>query len=266
MAKTDSSLVYPLGGDSAGARMVSAKKGISESSLAEQAYHRVLDLILRGGLGVGAVLSRRKLAKQFHMSLVPVAQAIQRLEIEGLLESRPRAGTRVKVPNSAEVRARFELREALECQSARLCALRATFAERMELKRLAVNVDALFAKVAADGVDSDYRFAVNEYHVGLHMQIAECARSQLLKSEIEKSHALIFNWLCDTAFGRRALPPSFHQDLIAAIVDGKPPGPEETMRAHVNFGLESVQRALGPLNAVNWRVKRSSLAQTNRVE
>jgi DNA-binding GntR family transcriptional regulator len=63
------------------------------------------------------------------MSLVPVAQALQRLEIEGLMESRPRAGTRVKVPTAQEIREHFELRQALEGQSARLCAERATFRE-----------------------------------------------------------------------------------------------------------------------------------------
>src|SRR5215469_12060464 len=95
------------------------KKGASSSSLAERVYHLILDRMLRGNLPIGSVLSRRKLAEEFHMSLVPVAQALQRLEIEGLLESRPRAGTRVKVPNPDELRERFELRQALECQSAR---------------------------------------------------------------------------------------------------------------------------------------------------
>src|SRR5215467_12805101 len=120
------------------------QKGRAQPSLAERAYHLILDQMLRGSLPVGSVLSRRKLAEQFQMSLVPVAEALQRLEIEGLLESRPRAGTRVKVPNSDEIRERFELRQALECQSARLCAERSTFQERLELRRLAANVDALY--------------------------------------------------------------------------------------------------------------------------
>src|SRR5690242_4974613 len=109
---------------------------LREPSLADKAYHLILDQMLRGSLSAGSVLSRRKLAEQFRMSLVPVAQALQRLEIEGLLESRPRAGTRVKIPTPDEIRGRFELREALECQSARLCAERSTFQERLELRRM----------------------------------------------------------------------------------------------------------------------------------
>src|SRR5580704_7447930 len=103
-----------------------SRNGASKLSLADRAYYLILDQMLRGSLAVGSVLSRRNLAEQFRMSLVPVAEALQRLEIEGLVESRPRAGTRVKVPTADEIRDRFELREALECQSARLCAERST--------------------------------------------------------------------------------------------------------------------------------------------
>jgi DNA-binding GntR family transcriptional regulator len=232
------------------------QKGRVQPSLAERAYHLILDQMLRGSLPVGSVLSRRKLAEQFQMSLVPVAEALQRLEIEGLLESRPRAGTRVKVPNSDEIRERFELRQALECQSARLCAERSTFQERLELRRLAANVDALYNGNHSPQDGSDDRvFAVHKYHLDLHMRIAEYARSHLLKSEIEKSHVLIFNWLYDTALGQRILPPNFHRDLINAIVDGTPQEAEEVMRGHVIYGLKSTQLAMEPLHGESWRLK-----------
>ena len=134
-----------------------SRSGTSWLSLADRAYHLILDQMLRGSLPVGSVLSRRKLAEQFQMSLVPVAEALQRLEIEGLVESRPRAGTRVKVPNADEIRERFELRQALECQAARLCAERSTFQERLELRRLAENVDVLYANLAAQNVQRQLR-------------------------------------------------------------------------------------------------------------
>ena len=239
----------------------SATSGISKrasrhSSLADRAYHLILDQMLRGSLPIGSVLSRRKLAEDFQMSLVPVAQALQRLEIEGLVESRPRAGTRVKAPKADEIREHFELRQALECQSARLCAERATFQERLELKRLASNVDSLYGNGALPEFNADRIFAVNEYHKNLHMKIAECARSKLLRTDIENSHVLIFNWLYDTTAGRRIFPAHFHGDLIGAIVDGKPQDAEEVMRRHIAYGLKSIQLAIEPLEGKNWRLKR----------
>jgi DNA-binding GntR family transcriptional regulator len=233
-----------------------SKNGTSHLSLADRAYHLILDQMLRGILPVGSVLSRRKLGEQFQMSQVPVAQALQRLEIEGLLESRPRAGTRVKVPTGEEIREHFELREALECQSARLCAERATFQERLELRRLAEDLDALHRKLAAQKLEGDWAFAVNKNHVDLHMRVAGYARSKLLESEIEKSHVLIFNWLYDTTEGRQVLPPHFHRDLINIIVEGNPQKVVEVMRGHVMYGLNSIQRGLEPLHSKDWRLKR----------
>lgn len=227
----------------------------AQPSLADRAYHTILDQILRGSLPIGSVLSRRKLADQFQMSIVPVAQALQRLEIEGLLESRPQAGTRVKIPSADEIRARFELRRALECESARLCAERATFHERRELKRLATNLDALYTKTPSQDPHDDCAFAVNSYHVDLHMKIAEYARSEVLRLEIEKSHVLVFNWLYDTTRGGRVLPPNFHGDLISSIAEGNPQAAENAMRAHVMYGLKSTQLTMEPLHRMNWRLK-----------
>jgi DNA-binding GntR family transcriptional regulator len=224
-------------------------------SLADQAYHLILDQMLRGSLPLGSVLSRRKLAKQFHMSLVPVAQAFQRLEIEGLLESRPRVGTRVKVPTAQEIRGQFELRQALECQSARLCAERSTLMERLELKRLAANVDGLFDQGPFQDPGGDWAFAMNEYHVNLHMKISEYARSGLLQAQIENTHILILNWLYDTTRGQRILPPNFHSDLISVIAEGNRQKAEEAMRNHVGYGLKSIQTAVEPLQRRNWRLK-----------
>src|SRR5581483_7824173 len=233
----------------------SSKSGASWS-LADRAYHLILDQMLRGSLPVGSVLSRRKLAEQFQMSLVPVAEALQRLEVEGLLESRPRAGTRVKVPNAEEIRERFELRQALECQAARLCAERSTLRERLELRRLAEDVDASYAELATQPSNSNAGYAVNKFHSDLHMRIAEYARSELLKSEIEKNHVLIFNWLYDTAAGQRILPPNFHADLVGPIVEGNPQKADEVMRSHVIYGLKSIQAAMDPLQRESWRLKR----------
>src|SRR6266540_6310811 len=113
------------------------------SSLAAEAYGVVRQRILRGELVLGQVISRRKLAAELGMSFLPVSEALLRLEVEGLLESRPRAGTRVRIPTKDDVRGHFIVREALEVKAAVLFAEAATATERLELRKLAARVDAL---------------------------------------------------------------------------------------------------------------------------
>src|SRR4026207_576248 len=115
-------------------------------SLATEAYNIVRQRILRGELVLGPVISRRKLAGELGMSFIPVSEALQRLEVEGLLESRPRAGTRVRIPTREDVCGPVVGRAALESQAAMLLARVATAAEREDLQRLATRVDALAAR------------------------------------------------------------------------------------------------------------------------
>src|SRR6185436_13107893 len=109
------------------------KASAETSSLAAEAYGVVRRRIVRGRVGLGQVISRRKIAAELGMSFLPVSMALLRLEFEGLLESRPRAGTRVRIPSPEDVRGHYVVREALEVQAARLFAVVATAEDRTEL-------------------------------------------------------------------------------------------------------------------------------------
>jgi GntR family transcriptional regulator, rspAB operon transcriptional repressor len=221
--------------------------------LADRAYLFVREEILRGRLRPGAPLSRRRLARELDMSVVPVADALRRLEEAGLVESRSRAGTRVRVPTESDVKTLYELREALESQSARFFAERATPRERQELRRHAEQVDVLFNRLATTEHNNDFTFVVNSHHVQLHMMIAEYARSPLLKEMIDRNHVLILNWLFDVAGRRTGLPAGFHSRLADALASGDAGVADAAMRAHVRYGLPEVSSQIRELAASEWR-------------
>ena len=225
-------------------------------SLADRAYLAIRDEILRGQLPPGTPVSRRRLALELGMSVLPVAEALRRLQEDGLLETRARAGTRVRVPSDADVRQLYELREALETQSARLFAERSTPAERRALERIAREVDRLFARLARRGQDAALRFVVHQRHVQLHMQIADVARSALLRQMIERNHVLVLNWLFDVAGRRTPLPADFHAQLAAALVSGHAARADAAMRAHVRYGLAEVSGGVSALAPSDWREPR----------
>jgi DNA-binding GntR family transcriptional regulator len=228
------------------------------ASLADLAYQTVRESILRGQLRPGAPLSRRRLADDFGMSIVPVAEALRRLEDDRLVESRARAGTRVRVHTDQDVRELYELREALETQSARLFCQRATPAQRLELRRLAEQLDVLFSRLAANTGDAEFGFAVHTRHVQFHRQIAEYARSPLLKLMIDRQHVLILNWLFDLTGRRTPLPPAFHARLADALAARDVEHADAAMRAHVRYGLNEVAGQIGSLTAAEWREPRKA--------
>jgi DNA-binding GntR family transcriptional regulator len=213
------------------------RKSSKNSGLAAEAYTTVRDRIIRGELAIGQVISRRKLAVELGMSFLPVTEALIRLENEGLVESRPRAGTRVKVPTRQDVEGHYVVREALEAQAAMLFAERAERGERWELVKLAKRLDGLTIQPNGD------RFIQIALHEKLHKLIAEFARCPALSDAINIMYAAAAPWLSAT----RPLPAhsvTEHQDLVKVLVNESPAAAAEAMRLHIRESMEWALRRL----------------------
>jgi DNA-binding GntR family transcriptional regulator len=217
-----------------------ARKSSENNGLAGEAYVTVRERILRGELAIGQVISRRKVAAELGMSFLPVSEALLRLEHEGLLESRPRAGTRVRVPTRPDVLGHYVVREALESQAAMLFAAHATREERSELMKLAVRVDALSEDAEGN------RLLYLGLHEKLHRRIAECARCAALSDVIGRTSALASTWLCATRSQSPGNPPSHHENLVKVLVAGDPAAASEAMRQHIRSSMENALRRLEP--------------------
>lgn len=234
------------------------------TSLAQRAYLDIRNKILKGELVVGAALSRRKLADELNISVPPVMEALQQLERDGLVESRPRAGTRVRVPTRRDVQDRSLVREALEIQAARLFAERATAAEKKELRQMGRRMDQLYAACEENMDDRDFLFSANAFHMKLHLRIADGARCPALHEAIEKEQVLIFNWLYETVAERHKLGSDFHARLTDALATGTVTQAENAMRHHIRFGLEDILSKLphAATPPAIWRHRRSSKTAT----
>jgi len=208
------------------------------ASLAAEAYGVVRQRIARGELVLGQAISRRQLAAELGMSFLPVTEALLRLQFEGLLESRPRAGTRVRIPSPQDVEGNYVVRQALETQAAMLFADVATAAERSELRRLAARVDALSMK-------SDRSMYVT-LHLKLHHRIAECARCDALREAIERTHAMAMIWFCVMRKPSPDDSPRRHQDLVEEILGGDPMRIASAVREHLAVGRRHTLDLLEP--------------------
>jgi len=224
--------------------MEPVKPPSESSSLSGEAYSVIRDRIMRGEVAIGQVISRRKVAAELGMSFLPVSEAFLRLEFEGLLESRPRAGTRVRIPNAQDVLGQYVVREGLEVQAAKLFAENSTPEERGELLKMAARVDSLSAQPEAD------RSVYVNLHEKLHHKIAEYARCPALSNAMEKTCALSSIWFCIDRFyqsgsGRR------HQDLMEALVTGDTDTAARAMRCHILTSRDRMLHALEPYFRLN---------------
>jgi len=226
--------------------MLTSSLLVSKGSQSEHAYKLILNQILRGRLVPGALLSRRGLAQALGLGVRPVTESLQRLEVEGLVESLPRIGTRVRLPSEQDIRGHYIVREALETESGRLFAEKGSDRERKELVAMATHLDSLYESSERHQTDTDawenYWFEVGTTHSRFHMRIAECTGCPALCNALEKSHILIFNWLYDTAFYSRPNPGRWHYKLMEALNTGDVEVADKAMRVHVRYRMDEVLR------------------------
>ena len=220
--------------------------GEDNSNLVDRAYAQILDRILRGTIPMGGPISRRELAAEMEMSVLPVSEALQRLEQEMLVESDRRIGTRVRIPTPQDIRGFCTVREALETQSGRLFNERARTAERNHLKELAVRLDALYEE-SSDHPESFPPERLHELrveHKNFHLAIAAGANCPYLYRQVEKTLHLVFSSFYDHLFGDRRLPFQWHQMMANALCDGTTEAADAASRRHVQHHLEEIMYRL----------------------
>ena len=118
----------------------------SGKSATDHASDIIRGAILEGRLGPGTRVTVRAMADLTSTSVAPVIQALHRLEEEGLIETFPRWGSRVITLDRETIRDHYLLREAIECQVARILARQMSLFHAQQLRAMADELDLLLAK------------------------------------------------------------------------------------------------------------------------
>lgn len=123
-------------------------------SKSDRAYELLRENLRAGGFAPGERLTEAKVCRELGLGRVPVREALVRLEAEGVLRSRGPYGGRfveyIEDQKPEEVLCRYELREVIEGQAARLAARNMTGWQIEELKRLAERMYGLFGSADRD--------------------------------------------------------------------------------------------------------------------
>ncbi|MDR1834425.1 MAG: GntR family transcriptional regulator [Fusobacteriaceae bacterium] len=198
------------------------------------AYRIISQKIFDGEFQPGMKLSRRKMAEVTGVSVIPVIEALKKLEEDNLVESRPQWGSYVIVPTRARVIQNFQLREAVECQSARILAQSMTKEQRERLMEIATELDTVpYTKDTV--IDS------RNSHMLFHTKLTEFTGNDLLASTLRKINLF---WLLSNAIAvnapRVTYPRYWHRYLVDVIGKGDPDEAEKVMRTHVNDSMKLI--------------------------
>ncbi len=218
------------------ARQVDAAAG---NTMSRRIYDVLKADIETGRLKPGARLVRKAVAGRLGVSTIPVIEAFYRLEIDGYVENLPLVGCRVRALTVEELDDDLMLREALECQAARLCAGRLSVEEGERLMRKARQVDRF---IRADTPDATLG---NQAHFEFHLEVGRLSGRRVFGELLKKvwfQRYMSLNSLKAMRF--QSLPDGWHQILVRRLMKGDPDEAERAMREHVQFGRQDDRNAL----------------------
>ncbi|GAG42922.1 unnamed protein product, partial [marine sediment metagenome] len=167
---------------------------------------------------------------------------LMKLERDDLVESAPMHGARVTPLTPERVRNSQVLREAIECQAARLCAQNADKKAFDGLLELAIPLDQAMQKADPKSM------ARTRQHMEFHLAIAEASGASVLVHQLTRLWYCRFMHLIWINVAQEPVPEDWHQQLVRALATRDPDIAEAAMREHVMFGNDRHLEALQKMN------------------
>jgi DNA-binding GntR family transcriptional regulator len=216
---------------------------IATKTLGEEAYCVMRRMIVVGELPAGQWIRKRAMARKLRMSATPIVEAIRRLEHEGLVETDPPWGARVRIFTVPEIFELASMRVVLEGLVARCAASRVTPKQIESLREIAIRVDQ------ADNDFADHLRreesplgALASEDINLHLKLAEEAGLPIIRQELERLQ--ILNATCRAWLAPAVQCTVTHVDIIDAIASGDPDRAEAVMRKHIQENIDGYMPSL----------------------
>lgn len=183
-------------------------RNVSKSS---EVFNQLRDAIWSGELSPGTPLREAHIAKQLHVSQVPVREALLRLEHLGLVVRIPDKGTHVTKLTRAEMLQLLEVRSHMEELAFRLAAKRMTPEVESELRQWLVKLEE--ATAAND------HFGVAEADLKFHETVWKASGNTLLEKTLDRLCISVYAFvsLQRHAAGERQVTTS-HEVLLDALL------------------------------------------------
>lgn len=207
---------------------------IEQSDLSKPIYEQVKAMILSQELKPGQKIVQEKLSAQLGVSRTPLAKALQMLEFELLVESKPRRGMFVKNIDLLEMRDVFECREVLEALAVRKIA-------EQNKTEVIQRLEALFNPfMQASHISNDEYAKADE---AFHQIIIEESGNAVLQK------MFVFGSIHDKIIQIGLVRPpeetlEEHIQIIKALKDNKPEEAAKAAALHVRKSCELINQEI----------------------
>jgi DNA-binding GntR family transcriptional regulator len=205
------------------------------------AYTYLIDQLTGKELEPGNLIEPRGIARQLDISISPVNKALHLLAHEGFVKIIPRKGSFVENSNPSTLMDQMMLREAIECQAARIYCGTSVLESRDKLIRIAENLER-----TPVSYQEHWKYEI-EYH-SLLVSLSGCSSLiRSFKNNIRLSLFLSINIYYEETAERQS-----HVELTESLTVGNPNKAEKIIREHLRSGKPAFLRNLRLVKGKSW--------------
>ncbi len=204
----------------------------------DDAYGQIKHSIITGELRSGEYINELQLSAALKIGKTPVHQALDRLMVEGFVETIPHKGVIVKSVSINEALQISEVRLINETYCARIAAERADKDDIARLEAVLTNAKNWTRERNVEQM----MLADREFHLLIAAAARNATVSTLLKNLHERS--LRFWFISLHAPGQFERVEGEHQSIFTAIQKRDPDAAEHAMRLHIESFRDNLTRLL----------------------
>jgi DNA-binding GntR family transcriptional regulator len=193
------------------------------------------EAIISGKFKPGDRLNESKLARQYNVSRVPVREALQQLQEQGLVMNHPRRGMFVNLLSDEDCQKINSLRIVLEGEALKLCRARLTAAWERQLAGLVEKMENWKAGSEIDAAALDLEF---------HRVIWSYSGNPYLEKILNSLVPVLFahQALEYTSHDEKLWPLYHHRQLLDVVLGKSSQTAEEAMIAHLRLRYTNPER------------------------
>jgi len=202
---------------------------------ADQVAQIIIARICNGNYKPGMKIGERKLARELHMSQIPVREAFEKLIQRGWIEKILKKGAFIRKFNEDEIIKLFEVRQIIEAGAIYLLASRIT---DKHLKKLEIIVQQLKAASHTGNV-MFYEDADLEFHKSIIMFVDNPRMLDIYDNILRQSHGFFLSTAVKAAFswGRQLENNvSGHHKILNALKERNAQKAQREIISHIKLG------------------------------
>jgi DNA-binding GntR family transcriptional regulator len=201
----------------------------------ELVYQTLRDAIMRCELAPGRRLLIDDLARQLEVSAIPVREALQLLQSEGLVDNVPHVGATVSPISRQSIDEVFAVMEGLEIVAARAATERMTPADALALEQIAAGMD----RAQAAGRHAEWAELNSRFHLAISRLSAMPMLHEMTERVLARWDRVRRYYFNGVLVHRVEQAQREHRELLAAMRAGDFAAVERTVKEHNRGALQA---------------------------